>query len=69
MDCFRLASKHPIIKAKNYIRIEQIEPHPEIIIYRKSLKFDYGHFDHTIHQGNVVLHDINKTTGYGSIVL
>ena len=64
--CFRLASKHPIVKAQNYIRIEQVETHPEILAYRKTLKFDYGHFDYTIHQGNVVLHDINKTTGYGT---
>jgi len=64
--CFRLASKHPIVKAKNYIRIEQVETHPEILGYRKTLKFDYGHFDYTIHQENVVLHDINKTTGYGT---
>jgi len=66
MNCFRLASKHPIVKAINCIRIEQIESHPEVLAYRKALKFDYGHFDYTIHQGNVVLHDINKTTGYGT---
>jgi hypothetical protein len=64
--CFRLASKHPIVKAQNYIWIEQVETHPEILGYWKALKFDYGHFDYTIHQGAVVLHDINKTTGHGT---
>ena len=65
--CFRLASKHPIVKARTCIRVEQAEPHPELIMYRKALKFDYGHFDYAIHQGNVVLHDINKTTGCGTL--
>jgi hypothetical protein len=66
MNCFRLVSKHPIVKAINCIRIERIEPHPEILAYREMLKFDYGHFDYTIHEGKVVLHDINKTTGTGT---
>lgn len=69
MECFCLASKHPMVKARNYIRVEQVEPHPEVIAYRKALKFDYGHFDYTLHQGNGVLQNINKTTGYGTLFL
>ena len=31
------------------------------------MEFDYGKFDYVIHNGEVVLLDINKTTGFGSL--
>jgi hypothetical protein len=66
MTCNKLVSKSPIVKGATYIKNEKAEPNPEIIELRKSMKFDYGKFDYVIHEGNVVLLDINKTTGCGS---
>ena len=41
-----------------------------LVIYKANMiKGNYGHFDYTIHQGNVLLHDINKTTGSGTLSL
>ena len=55
-----------MIESENHISLEMVEPHPQIIEYRKALKFDYGSFDYQIHHGEVVLVDTNKTTGMGS---
>jgi hypothetical protein len=62
-SCSRLASPHPIVKASTSVRVEHIEPHPEIIAWRELLGIDYGKLDYVIHDGEVVLLDVNKTTG------
>jgi len=67
MTSNKLVSKHPIVKGATHIKNEKIEPHPEIIALRKAMKFDYGKFDYVLHNGEVVLLDINKTTGFGSL--
>jgi hypothetical protein len=67
MTTNKLASKHPIVKGATYIKNENVEPHPQIIELRKALKCDYGKFDYVVHNGEVVLLDINKTTGAGSL--
>jgi hypothetical protein len=61
--CTRLASTEPIVKDQTVTRIEEIEPHPEIVQARKRLNFDYGKFDYVVHDGQPVLLDANKTTG------
>ena len=63
--CLRLASKKPIVKIYGSIKIEEIEPHPEVIKLRKKMKFDYGKFDYVVHNGEFALLDINKTIGTG----
>jgi hypothetical protein len=67
MTCNKLVSKHPIVKGATHVKNEKIEPHAEIIELRKAMKFDYGKFDYVFHEGQVVLLDINKTTGFGSL--
>jgi hypothetical protein len=67
MICNQLVSKHPIVKGATHIKNEKIEPDPEIIGLRKAMKFDYGKFDYVLYGGQVVLLDINKTTGFGSL--
>ncbi len=61
--CTRLASRDPIVKDQTVVRIEEIDPHPEIVEARKRLNFDYGKFDYVLHEGRPVLLDTNKTTG------
>lgn len=61
--CFRSASDHPIVKASNRLRVEQIKPHQEIIDIRRRFRLDYGKLDYTVHEGRVVLLDVNKTMG------
>jgi hypothetical protein len=61
--CTRLAATGPIVKDQTVIRIEEVEPHPEIAQARKRLNFDYGKFDYVVHNGRPVLLDANKTTG------
>lgn len=59
----RLASSSPVVKARNSLRVEPIEPHPAILAWRKTLGIDYGKLDYVIDDGEVVLLDVNKTTG------
>ena len=61
--CTRLASTDPIVKDQTVARVEEIEPHPEIMEARRRLNFDYGKFDYVIHDGKPILLDANKTTG------
>jgi hypothetical protein len=61
--CTRLAATNPIVKDQAVVRIEEVEPHPEILQARERLNFDYGKFDYVLHDGRPVLLDANKTTG------
>ncbi len=65
--CTRLAAKDPIVKDQTLVRIEEIEPHPEIVQARKRLNFDFGKFDYVLHNGRPVLLDANKTTGASQV--
>jgi hypothetical protein len=62
-SCSRLASPSPVVKAQNSVRVERIEPHPAILAWRETLGMDYGKLDYVIDDGEVVLLDVNKTTG------
>jgi hypothetical protein len=62
-SCTRLASPDPILKAATSVRVERVEPHPEIVAWRETLRMDYGKLDYVVHEGEVVLLDANKTTG------
>lgn len=61
--CTRLASPHPIFKAGMSVSAYDVEPHPEIEEWRARLELDYGKLDYLVHNGEVVLIDVNKTTG------
>ena len=67
MTSIRLAAPFPIVGGTSQLRIEEIEPHPEIVELRKAMRFDYGKFDYVVHEGKAVLLDANKTTGTGTI--
>lgn len=59
----RLASPQPLVKAGSSVRVERVEPEPEIVAWRERLGMDYGKLDYVRHNGEVVLLDANKTTG------
>ena len=61
--CMRLAATNPIVKDQTVVRIEEVEPHPEIVQARERLNFDYGKFDYVLNDGRPVFLDANKTTG------
>ena len=62
-SCTRLASPSPLMKAETSVHVEQIEPHPDVLLWREKLTMDYGKLDYLEHDGQVVLIDVNKTTG------
>jgi hypothetical protein len=66
--CVRIASPSPIVKVDNLVRREIVEPHPEVREMRRTLGFDYGKFDYVLHDGRVVLLDINKTPGESRVI-
>lgn len=63
VTCVRLTSSSPIVTGDANVTLEQVEPHRDIAVLRKTLGFDYGKFDYVIHDGRAVLLDINKTVG------
>jgi hypothetical protein len=65
-SCTRLGSPDPIVKANNSVRVEGIEPHEEVLEWRRRLGMDYGKLDYVIHEGEPVLLDVNKTVGASS---
>jgi hypothetical protein len=61
--CTLIASQQPVIRAGTSVAVEQIEPHAEVIAWREQLGIDYGKLDYVVQDGEVVLLDVNKTTG------
>jgi hypothetical protein len=61
--CTRIASEQPVIRASISVGVEQIDPEPEVLAWRTQLGMDYGKLDFVVHDGEVVLLDVNKTTG------
>ena len=59
----RLFSKIPVITNASIERTERSEPHPEIFAIRRRLGIDYGKIDYCVHDGKVVILDVNKTIG------
>lgn len=61
--CTRVSLPTPIVKGTAEARKEEVEPHEEVVAWRQRLGMDYGKLDYVIHNGEVVLLDVNKTTG------
>ena len=58
----RMFGKNPIVKAGNRTRYEYLKEVPvELRAVRKRLGMDFGKFDYVIHDGEVILLDVNKT--------
>jgi hypothetical protein len=61
--CARLGSPHPIVKNKNIVSREEVAIPDEVVKFRRELGFDYGKLDFVIHEGRVVVLDVNRTPG------
>ena len=61
--CMRVSATSPVVKTTADARIEEVEPHPEVVAWRERLGMDYGKLDYVVCEGQVVLLDVNKTTG------
>ena len=60
----RVAGKEPFLKRPACVaRDENLPVPPELVSLRRKLGFDYGKFDYTIHNGQVILLDVNWTPG------
>ena len=62
MEFSRLTSTSPIVKGVNASH-EHIEPDEALLSFRKKFSLDYGKIDYVYHQEELVILDINKTTG------
>lgn len=60
--CYRVCAREPVVKAGNMVHRERGIPVPDQLrTYREELGFDYGKFDFTLHDGEVILFDANRT--------
>ncbi|MBV8073901.1 MAG: hypothetical protein JO140_00630 [Candidatus Eremiobacteraeota bacterium] len=59
--CSRYLSYHPLVKGENIIAREPAQVPDELREARRRFGFDYGKFDFTICDGEVVLFDVNAT--------
>jgi hypothetical protein len=69
MTVTRLGAKYPIVKFHSSTRKDSLEPAPEIKELVKTMKFDYGNFEYVMHQGNIVLLDVNWCMGMRKFTL
>lgn len=54
----------PLVKGHNSCQVAENLPVPEeVLSLREELGMDYGKIDYAIHQGQVVILDVNKTPG------
>jgi hypothetical protein len=61
--CARLGSPDPIVKNRNIVSREEVPIPDEMVNLRRALDFDYGKLDFVIHEGRVVVLDVNRTPG------
>ena len=61
--CTRVGTSNPVVKAEPGARTEPVEPHPDVVAWRRQLGIDYGKLDYVVNNGEAVLLDVNKTTG------
>jgi hypothetical protein len=61
--CVLLKSREPVVTTMNCVSAEDVEPHLEVLEWRRELGLDYGKLDYVLHEGEPVLIDVNKTIG------
>ncbi len=61
--CTRVGTPHRVVKSDPGAKTELIEPADEVSTWRRELGLDYGKLDYLVVDGEVVLLDVNKTTG------
>ena len=59
----RVTSSKTNVKGSNSVAIEQVENHPKASELRKQWKLDYGKLDYILKGDEVLLIDVNKTSG------
>jgi len=60
----RIAGSTPILKISNSALVDEGFPVPEEVVrLRRQMGMDYGKNDYTIHNGQVVILDVNRTPG------
>ena len=62
-SCTRVGTGKPVVKSEPDARATPVEPAAEVVAWRRELGLDYGKLDYVVNNGDVVLLDINKTTG------
>jgi len=65
-SCTRVGIPDPVVKSRQDAKTESVEPAPEVVAWRERLGMDYGKLDYVVNNGEVVLLDVNKTTGASS---
>lgn len=61
----RTASASPVVKSGNAIRVEDVEPHPDVFAAARRLGLDRGKVDYVLHGGRAVVLDANRTNTMG----
>src|SRR5580765_1354501 len=62
----RYQSKEKVVKASTSVGFEIVPPPPELLELRKEWGMQYGKIDYVIHDGSVVVLDVNPTPGLPS---
>lgn len=62
-SCTRFSSRSPIVNSSSAVRLDSVEPHPEVVELARQLDFQYGKFDYVMHNERPIVFDINKTIG------
>jgi len=67
----KLVSNDQIVRGQNLcappVPMEKI--HPEVLAFREHISLDYGKVDYVLHDGKVVILDVNKTLGSPSFAI
>ncbi len=63
--CVLNRSTERIVRAENKVSRVEIDPHPDVLALRRTLKLDYGKIDYVVRDGRAVVFDVNKTPGHG----
>jgi hypothetical protein len=60
----RIAGSTPILKSSNSALVDEGFSVPDQVVrLRKQIGLDYGKIDYTLHDGQVVILDVNRTPG------
>jgi hypothetical protein len=60
---YRMADKHFIVDSGDSKEFAWIENAPEVVEFARQVGLDYGVIDYTVHDGQTVVFDVNKTPG------
>jgi hypothetical protein len=61
----RTTSASPVVKSGNAVRVDDVEPHPDVFAAARRLGLDRGKVDYVLHDGRAVVLDANRTNTMG----